>query len=71
MGDLEEEFKAKMKAYGLNFDWFEHPQLLLSKIDTKIDAITNLAEAKAFLRLLIRYQAVALWMLIQTEVQAR
>lgn len=71
MGDLEQEFKDKMSRLGLNFDWFQHPSTLLANVDTQIDAITNLAEAKAFLKKMNRFYGAVIWFLVQIEVQGR
>ena len=68
---LKEEFQDKMARFGLNIDWFEHPQLIIDKADAQIDAITNLAEAKAFLKKLIRFYGTVLWFLLQLEVEGR
>lgn len=71
MGDLEEDFKEKMSRFGLNFDWFEHPEQLLSKVDNQIDAITNLAEAKGFLKKMNKYYGVVIWLLVHIEIKGR
>jgi len=68
---LKEEFQDKMSRFGLKMDWFEHPQTVINKVDAQIDNITNLAEAKAFLKKMNRFYGTVLWFLIQLEVEGK
>ena len=61
MPDLEEEFKAK-NAGGI--DWLK---LKPSEINTVIDGINTLADAKVVLKKM----AIVLWFYIQQELRGR
>jgi len=69
MGELEEEFKTFMGTQIAN--WLNHPDQMIQKLDAEVDKITNLAEARVYIKKQNRLLAKAIWYIIQLIIQGR
>jgi len=69
MGELEEEFTKFMGTQIAN--WLNHPDQMIQKLDIEVDKITNLAEARIYLKKQNRLLAKAIWYIIQLIIQGR